>query len=761
MDRADAHVGKGSAIYDQGRRRAANDEEILSMRITSVEDHTAHLPTPRPSRLERWQQAVRDAGVDPSWRPKGGARGLWMTEHETDFDDMKTWIAYGQLQCQRIEKGLAPEPPEDLHRPASHLRPEARALAPWLTGGKYEANPVPLALVYPQAPRGTDLGGHAFNLEWILNEAEIDEDPDIAYELRGGVESESKVQDFHFAFHHPSFWEDPDMRKKSLDCINDEIQTGAFVSLGELPMVPLRLNPRFIKDEGFKKDGSRKLRAILNLSWGEDSVNELILLAALHDLKLTSGIRFARDVGLLRSISRLIVLIKRDMKNAFRQVPFCPFDWWQQCAIGPGGVLVDTRVAMGCRASVHKFQRLAEFLARAFRRRLAAFDAAHPLTCPHALAKLKARAEHLGRSAELRTSTSHPYVDDLGHALINTDVTLRSPLGHWKAGETIERADAHEAIIDDVYRAANCQMSDDKNERSDETIEMLGIQVELPTGVAKYPPTKIPPLRKLIQQVLALPEGKSIRRSKLETLVGKEKWLTHVALELDHLLTTAYAVANAKPTFVGLGSQFRNDQQRILAALDDLPTVPLVPASTFPQCNQPEHLIVFQDASTTTGIGGWFVHQAALHYVVEAWPPEVLRAFKDKEWSISPAEAWAEVVLLDLAEAVAPEAAAVTDFTDNESTRAAAKNGTSGSEHMAPLARLLAEMASRTGRVVRTLRVTTKENKLADDLSRGDTAAALRAASELNIQCIRHGVPPHLWAMLPGLDTQHRPPPRR
>ena len=54
---------------------------------------------------------------------------------------------------------------------------------------------------------------------------------------------------------------------------------------------------------------------------------------------------------------------------------------------------------------------------------------------------------------------------------------------------------------------------------------------------------------------------------------------------------------------------------------------------------------------------------------------EVLQAFAEKRWSISPAEAWAEVVLLDLGETVAPEANAVTDFTDNESTRAAAKNG--------------------------------------------------------------------------------------
>ena len=70
-------------------------------------------------------------------------------------------------------------------------------------------------MVYPQAPRGEAPGSHALDLEWILKEAEVDEDPDIAQELCGGIESESKVEDFQFAFHHSSFWDDPDYSQKS------------------------------------------------------------------------------------------------------------------------------------------------------------------------------------------------------------------------------------------------------------------------------------------------------------------------------------------------------------------------------------------------------------------------------------------------------------------------------------------------------------------------------------------------------------------
>ena len=51
-----------------------------------------------------------------------------------------------------------PSPIEDRTWSASLLRPEARALGPWLTGGEHEANPIPVALAFKVAPRG-DAGG--------------------------------------------------------------------------------------------------------------------------------------------------------------------------------------------------------------------------------------------------------------------------------------------------------------------------------------------------------------------------------------------------------------------------------------------------------------------------------------------------------------------------------------------------------------------------------------------------------------------------
>ena len=68
---------------------------------------------------------------------------------------------------------------------------------------------------------------------------------------------------------------------------------------------------------------------------------------------------------------------------------------------------------------------------------------------------------------------------------------------------------------------------------------------------------------------------------------------------------------------------------------------------------------------------------------------------------------------------------------------------------MSPLARALAELSSQPWRVVRTLRVTTKENLLADVLSRGMHGAAQQAAKELGLEHRQLEVPQHLWQLLP------------
>ena len=129
------------------------------MHISSVEDGGERYPPPRKPRFERWKERVEAAGFSIHWRPTGDASTLYLPGHEGDFAEKKQWIGAAKVEAERIEQGLDPRPIEDRSFPSSHLRAEARALAPWLTGGEYEKNPIPLAFVYPRAPRGKELGG--------------------------------------------------------------------------------------------------------------------------------------------------------------------------------------------------------------------------------------------------------------------------------------------------------------------------------------------------------------------------------------------------------------------------------------------------------------------------------------------------------------------------------------------------------------------------------------------------------------------------
>ena len=65
---------------------------------------------------------------------------------------------------------------------------------------------------------------------------------------------------------------------------------------------------------------AKNLRAIVNLSWGELAVNDTISLDDLHDMKLTSGVRFGRDVGILARIAYGCWHICRDTQDASVQV---------------------------------------------------------------------------------------------------------------------------------------------------------------------------------------------------------------------------------------------------------------------------------------------------------------------------------------------------------------------------------------------------------------------------------------------------------
>ena len=147
-----------------------------------------------------------------------------------------------------------------------------------------------------------------------------------------------------------------------------------------------------------------------------------------------------------------------------------------------------------------------------------------------------------------------------------------------------------------------------------------------------------------------------------------------------------------------------------------------------------------------------------LHGVRVEWPEWVREVMAEGRWSISPAELWIELVLTRITKNVAASAGPsfqpevfLTDFTDNESARAAANKGDSSKQTMGVIAREMARDTSR-GMVVRTFRVTTKENAAADAMSRtGGERAGAELAQRLGVPYVEHAITEAdpAWSLIP------------
>ena len=165
--------------------------------------------------------------------------------------------------------------------------------------------------------------------------------------------------------------------------------------------------------------------------------------------------------------------------------------------------------------------------------------------------------------------------------------------------------------------------------------------------------------------------------------------------------------------------------------------------------------VVFHDASGSFGVGGWFIDGDTFYFVSKAYPQEIQAAMRASPpvISISATELLATSMMVALARERRPRAPYITSFTDNEAARAAATKGGSGSAAMAPVAERLARETADGGFLLRALRVSTKENTVADGLSRFPPLDPTAVATSLGLSTLRLHVPPRLWSDLSGLIT--------
>ena len=720
--------------FSMQRLMPERNEVIRLLPLASVELEDATVKS-RP----HWFQRRFEEGINWDWRPKGCADTLFTVR--SDWFDMKHWLSQAVTALEAKIEGVPCTPPADKIISILRLEPEARALAPWATWGKYEQAPVPIAvLIMAGELSGEDAADQGICKRFYEEMRKVDPDTDIIDEyLNGGLEDESTAEDIYLSFHHNTC---DDFMDEFTEMMDLDVELGYLRSFeGGVPCVPFRTPPKGMLEQG------RKRRMITDHAYPNRSVrsnNGKVDLADQPDLKLSSGLEFGRDVAILASAGVPVRVYKRDGLRAYRQARTLALDWLRNGTIWKGGAYIDVRVNFGGKASPGKFSRWYKIPVREAMRRIRKFDAEHPPTDPKLLAWLRERGVALGDEQAVMGILIQ-YIDD----------TLGASFDDAIEGSSLTRAQHHMKIFDDTFDEAGILLAQGrKKEDSLVGMEALGVYIDLVFMTAYLTRERKEALSNQTSLTLSnCIETGQVKRKDVESLVGKQKWLAHVAPELNKLLSSSYAIIHApgKSPFVKASERFKSDQEKIVASIPHLTDVPLVPRSAFAPYHHPTHTIAFQDASECYGMGGWFPSDTHLYYFVEPWPTELgtaLRA-RPREWFITHSELLAEAFAIDMVARFKPDTTHLTDFTDNEAARGAANRGSSTSEGMHTAAVWIDEATTAANITTRTMRVTTHENWVADQLSRGILDAGERAARLLGlIPCRVSYSPDHpIWEL--------------
>ena len=816
-----------NANLDPLRKTPADDDVVRRLPLRHVWDRSI----PRkagPLPPDAWRLAVEAKGGDPEWRPPGDATTLCLPGKESAIYALQRWHVKASISMCEIYDGKQPSdvPAELRIVSAEVMKPEALLLLPWWIEGDYYYNPIPMAVYFAIRPRRVPVNGcndtHEADVSYFDARAEAgDPDEDICRQVSEyAVSNESEIIDTLCKFHLTSFYEDPKVAEIATNTIEKEVDQGIFRGYMGVPCFPVRHMPRFTTDEGLREDGTPKLRLLVHNSYPhaidgvwrypEGSQNSRINLNSLQPVTLGSGKKHFSSVGVLASSvtpqsTHCVEDSKRDGSNAFRAFDTSPLEWWMKWLVAPckrtwltlrvrtDRSCLDGGIQMGDASAVARFASIMDVPARHISDMCWAFDLMHPPTekaviefqqlrlCDPTLTNLEAQ----------RLDTDDQYLDDHLRAGLTDKVVLRedvhgaSPHGNikiLKGGSTVSREYAKITIMDGIFhlqlKMKMAPPGSSKCVTTRDWMEALGVEGSPKERVMRYPARKVPSLINAIESLIAKGWEEDIRiavrRDEVHSLISKETWLAQVALEVNALLASGWAIFKSPggSPRVMLNETFEKDQKEIISILKTGTDVPMNPKSSWPAITDPASAPTFQDASGRRGAGGWGIAEGELHCVRYVWPQAVAESLAVGDWSISPAEAWIlKVCVAMMSHATPRRPLYITNFTDNESARAAANKGTSNSRAMNLIATATARLTTARRLSLRTMRVTTHENRTADDLSRmpsapptlhppiPDDIVILANAIELPLAHVHvHEVDEASLALLPT-DMDPEPPP--
>lgn len=567
------------------------------------------------------------------------------------------------------------------------------------------------------------------------------------------------------------------------ECNQKDIKAG-FVSSGfEFPEYwPAVVDPMNI----VVQHGKARLCIDKSMVIGEESYNSTIDLDRDEGDRRVTLVRvwqFCRGAAILnaactQSIDAYVTLAKFDLKAFFRQHGKQELFVHQSSRCLSTGFGTDFRVNFGERDAPDHTGRasnaLRHFILCEFKRLDAAYPTKDPGLVRYVARRLQLACDH-GDSKDTECLWAALfflvfYVDDGGLALISD--LLYDPKGepvmvmltdkHGVASRVHQRRDAmYFPAATSIANYIGYGTPEDKIAKG-RSLVFLGVNVNLTTLLRSLDETKRKDYLELLRQVVKgrakLANGLTVTDTDLcNSLYHK---LIHAAdtKPLGKAHTFYIGRALRTPNRLSPGGviidalalkEFEWWEAELLEPADN--GLPLASRYSFPGVSAGGVLVIYSDASreidplnpdlrggdnNESGLGAWAVIAGIFYYVEDRWEAWELKAF-----SINVLEILAECIgifsLLDKAQELGESFPHVHSFVDNTSAEFVSERGRAGTEGMANVnRRRLHEITSRSVHQ-KTSRVPSKQNDIADGLSRGDILEALRIARSCGLHCVR------------------------
>ena len=475
-----------------------------------------------------------------------------------------------------------------------------------------------------------------------------------------------------------------------------------------------------------------------------------------------------------------LLMKKFDLKAFFRFHPKERSAWRESGLLFEDGYSVDMRPNFGEAHAPDHCCRESDGLNFFVQRELARMDKEYPTTVPPLIQWLASRAHLRSRSASNDEFLWDVlfwvcyYVDDGG--LLSFDDKLHDRDGAPKivlvtdgAGVITRR---HQSRIELYAEAAikiatfvlhECPL--DKQEGPDLRIVFLGIGIHLDVQRRLLPKIKATAYASIVKSTLftkrVMPNGVGVAEfNQTHSLIHK---LLHAAdvipLGRPHLFHLRQAVNTAKKIFLGVDkgellgvmitAKVRKELTWWLHQLEtaDLTGLPLASRSEFPGASSPTHLVRYSDASREldlaenhSGAGAWCAIDNTFYYIHWRWSREEIETY-----SINVLEAHARDVggnvFLDLGVELGKNFTHTTAFVDNTTAESIAENGKTSTEMLNELNLARLKQLMIRGVHEKNERIASVDNDVADDLSRGEIAEALRQPQECGMRCVELQVP--------------------